>query len=66
MSKAQVAALSADRITCMTSPELVDAIISADLPRLSSRSAFDVDTNNLELLRSLALRARNVCRQQGY
>ncbi|MEX1232945.1 MAG: hypothetical protein WEB58_22040 [Planctomycetaceae bacterium] len=66
MSKAQVAALSADRITRMTSPELVDAIISAELPRLSSRDSFDVDTGDLELLKSLALRARNVCRQQGY
>ena len=66
MSKAQVAALSADHITGMTSPELVDAIISAELPRLSSRDAFDVDTGDLDLLKSLALRARNVCRQQGY
>lgn len=66
MSKAQVAALSADRITSMTSPELVDAIISADLPRLSSRAAFDVDAFDVDLLKSLALKARNVCRQQGY
>ncbi|MFN0195932.1 MAG: hypothetical protein ACKVT0_04260 [Planctomycetaceae bacterium] len=66
MSKAQVAALTVDRITRMNNRELVDAILSAELPKLSGSNRNEIQAYDMNLLKSLAMRARSVCRQQGY
>ncbi len=66
MSKAQVAALTVDRITQMNNRELAEAILSAELPKLSGSNRNDIQAYDMNLLKSLAMRARSVCRQQGY